>query len=108
MVKELDGGRRRPFGLETDGLTVAEEDLEPGDWLALHTDGVTEARDSAGRWFGEDRLVDFLTREMAASQPPAETVRRLTEAVLKHQGGLLQDDATILLATWRREPPADG
>jgi hypothetical protein len=32
-------------------------------------------------------------------------VRRLTQAVLRHQGGLLQDDATILLATWRREPP---
>ena len=28
-------------------------------------------------------------------------MRRLTQAVLGHQGGLLQDDATILLATWR-------
>jgi hypothetical protein len=100
VVKELTGGRRVPFGLESTGLTVAEESLEPGDWLALYTDGITEARNAAGDWFGEERLGDFLTREIAAGQPPPETVRRLTQAVLKHQGGLLQDDATILLARW--------
>jgi hypothetical protein len=108
VIKELTGGNRVPFGLDTEGLTVAEEKLEPGDWLALYSDGVVEARNAAGRWFGEDLLKHFLTREMAASQPPAETVRRLTQAVLGHQGGLLQDDATILLATWRREQPSAG
>jgi hypothetical protein len=105
VVKELTGGQRVPFGLETGGLTIAEEKLEPGDWLALYSDGVVEARNASGEWFGEELLMHFLTREMAASQPPAETVRRLTQAVLTHHGGLLQDDATILLATWRREPP---
>jgi serine phosphatase RsbU (regulator of sigma subunit) len=102
VVKELDGGRRMPFGLEISGLAVAEESLEPGDWLALYTDGITEARDEAGRWFGEARLMELLTRAIAAGQPPPETVRRLTQAVLEHQGGLLQDDATVLLARWRR------
>jgi hypothetical protein len=102
VVKELTGGRRVPLGLETAGLTVAEETLEPGDWLALYTDGITEARDAAGQWFGEARLLEFLTRAIAAGQPPPETVRRLTQAVLEHQGGLLQDDATVLLARWRR------
>ena len=107
VVKELTGGRRVPFGLETSGLTVAEEALEPGDWLCLYTDGVAEARDASGAWFGEDRLKDFLTREIAAGQPPPETVRRLTQAVLKHQGGLLQDDATVLLARWQHSGPED-
>jgi serine phosphatase RsbU (regulator of sigma subunit) len=105
VIKELTGGNRVPFGLDPEGPAPAEEKLEPGDWLALYSDGVVEARDAAGDWFGEDLLMSFLTREMAASQPPAETVRRLTQAVLRHQGGLLQDDATILLATWRREEP---
>jgi len=100
VVKELGEGRRMPFGLHTAGLTVAEEVLEPGDWLALYTDGITEARDQAGRWFGEKRLKEYLTRAIAAGQPPPETVRRLTQAVLEHQGGLLQDDATVLLARW--------
>jgi serine phosphatase RsbU (regulator of sigma subunit) len=108
VIKELTGGNRVPFGLDTVGMTIAEEKLEPGDWLALYSDGVVEARNAAGRWFGEELLRDFLTREMAASQPPAETVRRLTQTVLRHQGGLLQDDATILLATWRREHTGEG
>jgi serine phosphatase RsbU (regulator of sigma subunit) len=102
VVRELDGGRRVPFGIESTGLTVAEEVLEPGDWLALYTDGITEARNASGSWFGEARLMEFLTRAIAAGQPPPETVRRLTEAVLRHQGGLLQDDATVLLARWTR------
>jgi len=102
VVKDLGGGRRVPFGLGTAELTVAEEVLQPGDWLVLHTDGVTEARDPAGEWFGEGRLVDFLRRAAAAGQPPPETVRRLTQAVLAHQHGILQDDASILLACWRR------
>jgi hypothetical protein len=46
--------------------------------------------------------MDFLTRAIGADQPPSETVRRLTEAVLAHQGGRLQDDATVLLARWTR------
>ena len=75
VINELTGGKRVPFGLGAGGLTVAEEKLEPGDWLALYSDGVVEARDAAGRWFGE---------------------------------GLLQDDDTLLLATWRREPLGAG
>ena len=102
VVKELGDGRRVPFGLDAPGLTVGEETLQPGDWFALYTDGITEARNAAGAWFGEQRLTEFLTRAIAAQQPPAETVRRLTAAVLKHQGGLLQDDASILLARWTR------
>ena len=100
VVRGLSRGRRLPFGLDTEGLTVAEEILQPGDWLALYTDGITEARNADGEWFGEARLVEFLTREIAAGQPPPETVRRLDRTVLEHQGGLLQDDASILLASW--------
>ncbi|MEX5720350.1 PP2C family protein-serine/threonine phosphatase [Geodermatophilus maliterrae] len=100
VVKELSGGQRMPFGIGTTGFAVAEEVLEPGDWLALYTDGVTEARDAAGQWFGEQRLVEFLTRAVADGQPPPETARRLMRAVLEHQGGLLQDDASVLLACW--------
>ncbi|MFW3172795.1 PP2C family protein-serine/threonine phosphatase [Geodermatophilus sp. CPCC 206100] len=105
VVKRLSGGRRVPFGLGTGLLTVAEETLQRGDWLALHTDGVTEARDADGAWFGEARLEGLLTREVAAAHPPPETARRLVHAVLDHQHGLLQDDASILLACWVPAPP---
>jgi serine/threonine protein phosphatase PrpC len=100
VVKTLTGGRRPLFGLSTGDMAVAEEFLEPGDWLILYTDGITEARDEAGNFFGEDRLVDFLRREAACNHPPPETVRRLVHAVLRHQHGILQDDATVLLARW--------
>jgi serine phosphatase RsbU (regulator of sigma subunit) len=103
VVKQLDRGRRLPFGLGSPELTVGEEVLQPGDWLVLYTDGVTEARDPSGNWFGEARLVEFLRRAAAADQPPPETVRRLTRAVLTHQRGVLQDDASILLASWGRD-----
>lgn len=102
LVKELREGRRVPFGLDSTGLTVGEEVLQPGDWLALYTDGITEARDAAGTWFGEARLTEFLRRAIAGGRPPAEAVRRLIGAVLEHHGGLLQDDASVLLARWRQ------
>jgi len=53
-----------------------------------------------GDFFGEERLVDFLRREAASERPPPETVRRLVQAVMCHQGAVLQDDATVLLARW--------
>jgi hypothetical protein len=108
VVKRLSGGRRLPFGLGDGRLLVAEEALQPGDWLAVYTDGITEARDPDGRWFGEERLAELLSRAMAAQQPPPETVRRLTRDVLAHQQGLLQDDATVLLASWTASPRPGG
>jgi len=100
VVKTLDRGSRLPLGLGDGDLIIAEETLQPGDWLVLHTDGVTEARDPAGEFFGDERLVDFLEREAASGHPPPETVRRLVHAVLEYQDGVLQDDATVLLARW--------
>ncbi|MBX6166921.1 MAG: serine/threonine-protein phosphatase, partial [Thermobispora bispora] len=32
-----------------------------------------------------------------------ETVRRLIQSVLRHQHGILQDDATVLLVEWRTQ-----
>jgi Stage II sporulation protein E (SpoIIE) len=100
VVTTLDEGRRTPFGLTTGALTIGEVVLQPGDALVLYTDGVVEARDEQGRFFGLERLVDLLERAAAAEQPPPETVRRLIGAVLDHQHGVLQDDATVLIASW--------
>lgn len=100
IVKPLAAGKRLPLGLGTGDLTVGEEILQPEDWLVLYTDGLVEARDSAGEFFGEARLTDFLRREAASGHPPPETARRLIRAVLAHQRGELQDDATVVLARW--------
>jgi stage II sporulation SpoE-like protein len=100
VVGTLRWGRRMPFGLGGTGMRVGETTLEPGDWLVLHTDGVTEARDPGGELFGDLRLVDFLEREAASGHPAPETLRRLMHAVLAHQHGALRDDASIVLAHW--------
>lgn len=104
VVKSLDGGARLPVGLPAslggaDGHP-GRASLQPGDWLVLSTDGVVEARDAEGAFFGEPRLIDFLTREVASGHSPPETVRRLSRAVMAHQHGNLQDDATIVLMRW--------
>jgi len=100
VVKRLEQGRRVLFGVGDGQAGIAEEWLQPGDRIALYTDGITEARDRDGRFFGLERLVDRLERAAADRQPAPETLRRIAHDVLDHQGGRLQDDATLLLAEW--------
>ncbi|GIG28128.1 PP2C family protein-serine/threonine phosphatase [Cellulomonas marina] len=100
VVKRLEGGRRIVLGLGHGELEVAEEWLQPDDWLVLHTDGITEARGPDGTFFGVDRLVDQLARSAANGEPAPETLRQVVHAVLRHQEGRLQDDATLLVAQW--------
>jgi serine phosphatase RsbU (regulator of sigma subunit) len=69
--------------------------------VLFHTDGITEARDSAGCEFGLRRFIELVLRGAADGYPAPETLRRLMRAVLAHQGGRLQDDATALLVEWR-------
>jgi hypothetical protein len=93
-----------PLGLNAawgDTPRVETQSLEPGDRLLFYSDGVVEARDSAGEFFGADRLADLITRASAAEQPAPETMRRLMHAILDHQAGALQDDATTMLLEWK-------
>nr|WP_269205223.1 PP2C family protein-serine/threonine phosphatase [Motilibacter aurantiacus] len=108
VVPGLADGRRVPFGLGTGAMDIGQASLEPDDCVVLYTDGVTEARDAAGEFFGLPRLVDLLERGAAARQPPPETVRRLMASVLHHQQGLLQDDASVVVAHWGPPPPIPG
>jgi stage II sporulation SpoE-like protein len=103
-VRSLDGARRMPFGriasLAPQTAEPAEEILEPGDRLLLHSDGVVEARDADGAEFGIHRLVELAERAAADGLPAPETLRRLTHAVRRHRGTELQDDATLVLVEW--------
>lgn len=102
VVRVLDSAVTAPLGLGLleDTPPVGEERLEPGDRLLLYTDGVVEARNATGEFFGTERLVHFVTREAAAGRPVAETLRRLNHAILAHQDGKLQDDATTVMVEW--------
>ncbi|WP_181784964.1 PP2C family protein-serine/threonine phosphatase [Pseudonocardia pini] len=101
LRKKLDHPPRPPLGVGggRPGET-ARERLEPGDRLLLYSDGITEARDEAGEFFGERRLVELTERAERDGLGAPETLRRLGAAVLEHQQGKLQDDATLLLVDW--------
>lgn len=90
-----------PMGLGITDVSVCEEWLEPGDRLLLYSDGVVEARDAEGEFFGLKRLADFVIRECASGEAAPEVLRRLMQALLAHQTDQLQDDATIVLVEWK-------
>lgn len=105
-VTTLDCPPTHPLGTEL-GLsaTVCREQLEPGDRLLFHTDGITETRDTHGQEFGRDRFVDFVVRHHADGVPLPETLRRLVHAVLDYHDGFLADDATVLCCEWHGSTP---
>ena len=107
LVKSLHAPPRPPLGVPLAGTpwadgepSVGVEHLEPGDCVLFFTDGVTEARSPDGDFFGEQRLVDLVVRNMAAGLPAPETMRRVVRALLEHQRGRLSDDASLLLVQW--------
>jgi hypothetical protein len=101
VVGELECRPTTPLGILDPEPFVATLQLEPGDRVILYTDGVVEARKGSGADFGLDRLADFLVRAVASDEPPAETMRRVAKAVLAHQEGQLQDDASLVMVHWR-------
>jgi serine phosphatase RsbU (regulator of sigma subunit) len=107
QVSTLEGRPRLPFGLAHLGngteVEIAHVQLEPGDAVLLYTDGVIEAKRVGHEDFGIERLAEFLHTADAAGFEPAETLRRLSNAVLDFNDGSLQDDATTLLVKWRPE-----
>ncbi len=96
-----------PLGFGDRDDKVVQTSLQPGDRVLMFSDGVVEARGGAdGEFFGTDRLVDLLVRAESHRLPPPETLRRLIVAVLDHQEGMLQDDATLLLLEWAGDSQA--
>jgi serine phosphatase RsbU (regulator of sigma subunit) len=76
--------------------SVRETDLFAGDTLALYTDGVTEACDGDYQEYGEQRLVDCLSRHRGLpSQQLVATVIDEVRGFCPHEQ---QDDITLVVA----------
>jgi len=109
LIKPLHVDPTLPVGLDLNPegsdleITVGTESLQRGDLVVLYTDGVVEARSPEGELFGQDRLVDLLTRHLAAGLPAPESMRRVIRALLEHHQGQLADDATMLFVQWSPE-----
>ena len=73
----------------------------PGDTLFLYTDGVTEAQDRAGFFYGEQRLMNLVRARAGAS---AQDVIDAVFADLKRfTAGVVQQDDIALMAIRRKE-----
>jgi sigma-B regulation protein RsbU (phosphoserine phosphatase) len=72
--------------------------LEPGDLLVAFTDGLTEPENPYEEQFGEDRLIDRLTR--CADLNPQALIEKVIAEVDEWTGHApeQQDDMTILIA----------
>ncbi len=74
--------------------------LAPGEWLCVMTDGVTEATNARGEFFGGSRVKDLL-EQAPELQWPGETVNRIRERVHAFAAGTEPaDDMTLLVVRW--------
>jgi serine phosphatase RsbU (regulator of sigma subunit) len=80
------GVMEEPFGSET-------IDLHPGDMLVLATDGLTEARNRAGKQLLEDGAMELIAHASPHAQPLADG---LVAEVRARGGNRLRDDLAIL------------
>lgn len=101
FVGELACRPSKPIGLGGHVTEIATEQLQAGDRVLFHTDGVVESLSPDGTLFGTDRLADFLVRATLDRVSIAETLRRLSASVVAHVGAGLRDDATMFLVEYR-------
>ncbi|MFE4255289.1 PP2C family protein-serine/threonine phosphatase [Streptomyces sp. NPDC056910] len=75
--------------------------FEPGDFLLLYTDGVTEARDSTGTFYPlAERITGWTGND------PDAFLDRLRRDLLHYVGGRLNDDAAMIAIERPAEPRA--
>lgn len=83
--------------------SVHELTLAPGDSLFLYTDGVTEAQNTSGRFYGEKRLARTLSEADGCS------VERVREDLDDFQGKAEPaDDVTMVVLDYLGTPPGSA
>jgi hypothetical protein len=107
VVGELAGPVSRPIGFGGAVPQVATARLEPGDRVLFFTDGVVEERFDDGEQFGEERLRAMLEQTTTEGLGAAESVRRLSHALMAARRGRTSDDASLLLVEWKAPPRDD-
>jgi phosphoserine phosphatase RsbU/P len=75
---------------------VREWSLNPGDLLAIYTDGVTEALSSSEEEFGEERLVEFL--QLHKDLPARQLLSAVVDEVGRFSPREQADDITLVIA----------
>ncbi|MGD9047163.1 MAG: SpoIIE family protein phosphatase [Anaerolineae bacterium] len=76
--------------------------LDPGNTLILYTDGITEAQDEQGNFFGRQRLLSILQAEATVPRPHKHAVLHIQEALLGEVRGFMgsapqHDDMSLMI-----------
>lgn len=79
-------------------FTTATHPLQPGDRLALYTDGILEARDARGEFFGEEHLYAALRN--TAELNPSDAADQILSNV-QQWAKAQEDDLTLLICDYR-------
>ncbi|HWG73565.1 MAG TPA: SpoIIE family protein phosphatase [Acidimicrobiales bacterium] len=96
-----------PLGMFTDFEGADERiGLGPGDFIAMYTDGITEARRADGTVFGEERLLALLEGCSGAGHA-AEVADEVMAAAPAYAAGDLDDDAAVLVLRVPEDAGAD-
>lgn len=86
-----------PLGIFKDSqFTEKEIALQPGDKFVLYSDGLTDAQNPAGAFYGDDQVVSCI--ESAADKPPTALLKSLRECVQTHMAGREPTDDLTLVA----------
>jgi sigma-B regulation protein RsbU (phosphoserine phosphatase) len=106
-ARDLAHSTNLPLGVGEDRFIVSRDRLEPGELLAMYTDGLSEARNAGGDMIGMTRLRDeFGTIHAALARDALSASRdRVVQWVDSISDGRLpDDDRTYLLARRGRAP----
>ena len=91
-------GEDIPLGIDPDWLFAPSEAgmLESGQVLVIGTDGIWEARNTAGEMFGKERLKDVIRANH--TQSAADLLDTILAATADHRGTVpARDDATVVV-----------
>ncbi|MFH8491394.1 PP2C family protein-serine/threonine phosphatase [Streptomyces longisporoflavus] len=97
-----------PFPLPAELPVTRLGPLLVGEALVLHTDGMEDARDAAGRFFPLQTALTEAVR--AAPNSPRAVIHAVYDRLRRHTGRLPADDAALLVLRndRRRVPPQQG
>jgi len=72
-----------------------ELSMQPGDFVVIYSDGLTDATNSQGEAYGMERLQKKV--EALRGLPPYEVRVQLTDALREFTGGAQDDDVTVVV-----------
>jgi diguanylate cyclase (GGDEF)-like protein/PAS domain S-box-containing protein len=98
----LVAGENLPIGVSPDEVYVEVcVPIGPGDSLLIYSDGITEACNPSGEYFGQKRLIDAFENCSAAALVPYALLDSLQQTLKSFTGGApALDDQTAIVVEW--------